>query len=518
MRKWSFVFLLFFCALGFSKEEEQKLQAIYNSLDPKSISQLFAFYDLYPETKQGKEALTKAWNLIDSHREEKNIAFEGFIFPELDITTLIALVNKQPYEHELLLSKEQLTQIQLLCSHLKNRSLKGFSAVSREEVLTLPTEEVDLGRALLLFQYENAKDPLFEIEKYEATLDLMALQVLAKLDKNATSLEKIHAINAFIFHEMKFRFPPHSLWAKDIDVYTFLPSVIDNRQGVCLGVSILYLCIAQRLGVNLEIITPPGHIYVRFNDGEKLLNIETTARGINTPSEMYLGINTKSLHERNMKEVVGLAFMNQASVMLHKKDYRQAIDLYKKALLFTDDDLLKMLLGISYLMEYEFEKAEPLLQEVSGKSFEGSVYKETMPEDFLAGNATVDAIEAVFLSVDETRESIVEKQKILVSCLEECPKFRAGNLQLAVTWLQLGRGKEAKEALKKCHELDPNDPTVNYYLSILSMQRLEYEEAWNFLTQTNTILEKADHDPKILRSLDYQLRLLYPDPLHKNCN
>ena len=77
-----------------------------------------------------------------------------------------------------------------------------------------------------------------------------------------------------------FRFPPHSLYAKDIDVYTFLPSVLDSRRGVCLGVSILYLCLAQRLDLPLEAMTPPGHIYVRYGED---LNIETTARGIDVP-------------------------------------------------------------------------------------------------------------------------------------------------------------------------------------------------------------------------------------------
>src|SRR6202044_1243325 len=124
---------------------------------------------------------------------------------------------------------------------------------------------------------------------------------------NATPQQKIDAINSFIFEEMGFRFPPHSRYAKDIDIYTFLPSVLDSRRGVCLGVSILYLCLAQRLGLNLEMITPPGHIYIRYHEGENIINIETTCRGIHMDSEDYLGINTRCLQMRNIKEVIGLA-------------------------------------------------------------------------------------------------------------------------------------------------------------------------------------------------------------------
>src|SRR5665647_1570782 len=105
----------------------------------------------------------------------------------------------------------------------------------------------------------------------------MALQILARLPPKASPQQKILKINELIFDEMRFRFPPHSLYAKDIDVYTFLPSVLDSHRGVCLGVSILYLCIAQRLDLNLEMITPPGHIYVRYRTTDQTINIETTA-------------------------------------------------------------------------------------------------------------------------------------------------------------------------------------------------------------------------------------------------
>src|SRR5207237_2545338 len=96
-----------------------------------------------------------------------------------------------------------------------------------------------------------------QIQSYEANLDLMALQLRARLGDKTDPLSMIRAMNDYIFSEMHFRFPPQSLFAKEIDVYTFLPSVIDQRRGVCLGVSILYLCLAQRLGLSLEAITPP---------------------------------------------------------------------------------------------------------------------------------------------------------------------------------------------------------------------------------------------------------------------
>lgn len=257
-----------------------------------------------------------------------------------------------------------------------------MSFTSREDVLKTPSEEIDLARALLLFQSDT--EDLEYIKQYETMLDLMALQILTHLSFNSSDLEKIRALNDFIFQQMQFRFPPHSLYAHDIDLYTFLPSVLDNRQGVCLGVSILYLCLAQRLDLNLDIITPPGHIYLSYSDKERAINIETTSRGIDLPSEDYLGINTRSLQKRTIKEVIGLAFINQASVFWQKDDYQQAINLYKKAQLFLPQDpLLKMFLAINYLLIGEKAQGKKILQEIRNLTFEESVSSETIPEDYL---------------------------------------------------------------------------------------------------------------------------------------
>ena len=270
--------------------------------------------------------------------------------PTFDIQPIISLITRQASDPPVTLSPDQLHLIDLISARLCNRKLKGHSVWTKKEVLSLPPEEIDLSRGLLIFQFDDVVDPQSEIKHYEASLDLMALQILARLPKDATDLEKMKEINRFIFQEMQFRFPPRSLHAQDIDLYTFLPSVLDNRQGVCLGVSILYLSLAQRLDLPLEIITPPGHIYIRYNTGTSVINIETTARGIDLSSEVYLGVNTRKLQQRDMKEVIGLAFINQASVFWGRGEFEKTVALYEKAQPFVPQDpLLKMFLGFNYL-------------------------------------------------------------------------------------------------------------------------------------------------------------------------
>ncbi|KAG6559389.1 Transglutaminase-like superfamily [Candidatus Rhabdochlamydia oedothoracis] len=501
------ILVFFFLISGFYGHTNQ-LKALYNSLDPKSVMQHVAFYELYPDSKEGQAALKRAWQLLS----QGTLHQQNTPLTNLDLKEIISLITRQSFEPNVMLNQEQLQLIQAIAHNLANRKKKGVSLTCKEDVLKTPSEEIDLARALLLFQSD--RENLEYIKQYETMLDLMALQVLTRLSPDSSDLEKIRALNDFIFQQMQFRFPPHSLHAQDIDLYTFLPSVLDNRQGVCLGVSILYLCLAQRLDLYLDIITPPGHIYLSYPDKERVINIETTSRGIDLPSEDYLGINNRILQKRTIKEVIGLAFINQASVFWQKDDYQQAINLYKKAQLFLPQDpLLKMFLGINYLLIGEKAQGKKILQEIRNLTFEESVSAETIPEDYLKKRIDEEGIRAVFLNVDETRDSIIRKQKTLKEVLKRFPKYRAGIFQLATTWLQLNRSMEAMQTLETYYALDPTNATVAYYLTILSLQRLDFNQAWKYWHQANRLTLERNHRPKVLKELHVHLKRLCPDPL-----
>lgn len=486
------------------------LSALYATLDPTSVSQHFAFYELYPKTAEGKEALKHAWELLSGNNP---IAEPELILPSTDLQPILSLVNRSSETKIAELDADSLAVIGKLSQHLGNRKLKGHSAWTVKEVVSLSAEETDLARALLVTELGDGEEKKRKIQSYEAHLDLMALQIQARLKPGASPLEKVRAINDYIFSEMRFRFPPHSLYAKEIDVYTFLPSVLDSRRGVCLGVSILYLSLAQRLDLSLEAITPPGHIYVRYVDpqGEET-NIETTNRGIDVPSEHYLGIETRKLQKRTIKEVVGLAFMNQAAVSWHHKNPKTAITLYEKAVPFLEEDpLLKLFLAFNYLFVGEEKKGRSLLKEIKDIVPDHMISKDTIIDDYLAGLCDASAIEAVFSEVDERRSSILDKQQKLKEVISKFPRFRQGIFHLAVTYLQLGREKEALPYLMRCAQLCPDDATVHYYLAAIQFQRRRFNEAWKSLRLSENIVFQKNHHPRALLELRQALQQACPE-------
>lgn len=489
-----------------------KVKALYSSLDPNSISEYLALYQLYPHTPEGKKALHDAWQLLNKNGRIQKTPISSLPNISSAIEALVALINKEPNEETPCLSSEDLSLVDRLCSHLGNRSLKGYKATTEREIIELNPHEIDLARGLFLSQLDNAPDAAAQMKSYEAVIDLMALQIITQLPPHATHEQIIRTINHFVFAEMGFRFPPHSLYAKDIDIYTFLPSVLDSRRGVCLGVSILYLCLAQRLNLPLEMITPPGHIYVRYHSGDKIINIETTARGVHIESEEYLSIDTRKLQQRNLKEVIGFAHVNQASVYLQQAEYEKSLDSYFKALPFLPNDmLLKELMGFNYLFVGNEEQGKKLLAEVKDYLPDYAVSKDSMAEDYLIGNIDAESIKTIFMRVDESRESIIKKRDALAQAVQKFPEFRAGVFSLATAWLQLHREGEALEVLERYHEIDPNDPSANYYMTVLYAERMNYNKAWEHLRQTEKIVSTREHHPRALQELRQQLALLSPE-------
>ena len=488
----SFIISILFINICYTND-----QSLYNSLDPLSISQHLAFYELYPYSKHGKTALKEALKLLTNNKIELS---------KRSIKSIIDLVNRQS---EYTIDTHYLPEIKNIGNVLANRKLKGYYAPNESEILDLHPHEIDLSRALLLtmFDYNDTK-----VDFYETILDLMALQILTYTSLDDSPENKIHAINNFIFKQCKFRFPPHSLWSSKVEKYTFLPFVIDSKKGVCLGISSLYICIAQRLNLNLEMVTPPGHIYLRYHDNNKTINIETTARGINIPSEEYLDVNTHSLPHCNIKEVIGLTFFNQAASFWQNEKYENAIIAYEKALKYLpNNQMILEFLGYNYLFMGNKNKANKYLLKVKDFLPTHAVTKNTTAEDYLLGNIDIEGIKALYNQENESKESMLKQSDTLIKILKKHPKFRSGIMQLAMIWLQLGRNKKAISAFKKYHQVYPTDPICEYYLSVLYKRILNYPKAWYHLKKAESITLSRNYMPKSICYLRKELSLLAPE-------
>lgn len=205
------------------------------------------------------------------------------------------------------------------------------------------------------------------VDRFKVLLDFLALSALALTKDRDNPLDLIDALNTVLFYEQNYRFPLLQTYERNIGEHSEIWSLLDRSEGVCLGVSILYYAIAQRLGLKLELLTPPGHIYLRLDRSafaHLSRNIETTAYGAHLPDELYWS-KPQEAQVRSPEEIPSLVFMNEGSACAYRKEYLAAYDYYKKAQERSTEEIdriflyqlcacMKVLAGLAY---------EPELQE-----------------------------------------------------------------------------------------------------------------------------------------------------------
>jgi tetratricopeptide (TPR) repeat protein len=497
--------ILTICALLLtSNYDPLYLESLYSRQDPKSLTKQLSFYAQYPDSKEGQRAKNKIIELLGV------VSVDPVIPLELKTETFEELLNAvfKTTTQPLSLDSKAITFIDNVSKHHANRKLKGSQFQSIAQLEKASIEDIDVGRGMLLLAFGDSEEALLKIQTYEAVLDFMALCIKARLSPTSSSEDIIHEINHFIFYELGYRFPAHSEHEDRIDTYTVLPSVLDNRQGVCLGVSLLYYTLAQRIGLSLDIYTPPGHIFLSLNEN---LNIETTARGIHMPLERYLSLHVKKLSKRNQKELLGMALFNQASVFLRKQNFKEAASYYENALKYMPNDpQILELLGSCYFMEKEIKKANLMFSLLRNHYHETVVSTNFLVEDFFDGLMTPQSLKAIFQEVDDDLLSVLKKAKQLEEIVKKSPRSKSALFQLGVTYLQLHQYEKSFICLEKLYTFSKNDPAVIYYLTHLSLIRFDRPKTLYYQDKLKEILKKHNYLPEACSQLFEEIQELWP--------
>jgi serine protease Do len=119
-------------------------------------------------------------------------------------------------------------------------------------------KDMDLARAALLLARMDNED--LDVDAYVKELDRFAREIKAGLPKNADAQKTLAAMNRFLFQE-------HGFHGSRLDYYSrnnsYLNEVIDDREGLPITLSILYMELARRLNLEVVGVALPGHFMVR---------------------------------------------------------------------------------------------------------------------------------------------------------------------------------------------------------------------------------------------------------------
>lgn len=121
----------------------------------------------------------------------------------------------------------------------------------------------DLLRASLLIAKLDEED--IDVEGYVSEVDRMAAEIQQPLAKDADPPTRLAALNEYLFKQNGFHGARFEYYHR---ANSYLNRVIDDRAGLPITLSVLYIEVARRLGLEVEGVGMPSHFVVRFLPGK----------------------------------------------------------------------------------------------------------------------------------------------------------------------------------------------------------------------------------------------------------
>lgn len=222
------------------------------------------------------------------------------------------------------------------------------SITERLQKILLVDQELSLAEAALLL----AKDeyPALDVDAYLTRLDELATRVRTRLPEGANIEDTLVTMNQILFDELGF--------AGNVDDYydprnSFLNDVLDRKLGIPITLSILYMDIANRLGLELEGVSFPGHFLVKFSTDEGDVVLDPFSGGTPlteedlverleeaTGNEMASNLSINELLEAaNKRDILVRMLRNLKGIYLRRQRHDKALTALHRILLIAPDQV-----------------------------------------------------------------------------------------------------------------------------------------------------------------------------------
>lgn len=177
----------------------------------------------------------------------------------------------------------------------RNAHLEALARLGRSASAALP---LDRGAALITANEQPWVDP----DELVGRLDELSSGL--HIPPESSTIEQVARLNHHLFEGLGFHGNEEDY---DAPVNSLLDRVIEQRKGLPLLLSIIYIEVARRVGVEMDGVGFPGHFVVRPRHCDDLFFVDPFGRGrIRRPEEMLLRLSRvldRPYHELENPEI-----------------------------------------------------------------------------------------------------------------------------------------------------------------------------------------------------------------------
>ncbi|MCH7728282.1 MAG: trypsin-like peptidase domain-containing protein [Planctomycetes bacterium] len=214
-----------------------------------------------PSTALSDETKTSVNKLIDKLPALAALQDKGLA--ELATTTDASTRLLREHAAEL---RKRAEELQQMATDLQVRSV----AADLTKLLAKKDAEVDLLSAALLIA--KLDDEELDLLVYREQVDRMVNEIKKSIPADADETAKLTALRKYLFDENGFHGSRTNYYHR---ANSYINNAIDDREGLPITLSVLFMEMGRRLGIRIEGVGLPGHFVVKHihKKGEQLVDV-----------------------------------------------------------------------------------------------------------------------------------------------------------------------------------------------------------------------------------------------------
>jgi regulator of sirC expression with transglutaminase-like and TPR domain len=210
-------------------------------------------------TRPGEETIARVRKLVDDIPAGGKLQREDADRLTADADVGIGLLRERAAALE-----DQAAQLKKFARvvHLRRVERELLAALDRKE------DEIDLFHAALLVALLDNEE--IDVEGYRQELDRMAREISRSLPADADAAARLAALNKYLFDEHGFHGSRGEYYHRS---NSYVNEVLDDREGLPITLSVIYIELSRKIGLNVVGVGLPGHFVVRYEppEGERQL-------------------------------------------------------------------------------------------------------------------------------------------------------------------------------------------------------------------------------------------------------
>jgi regulator of sirC expression with transglutaminase-like and TPR domain len=133
-------------------------------------------------------------------------------------------------------------------------ALDYFSALVRED------ESIPLFEAALAIAQDA--DPLLDLAGPQTEIDILGSKLARRIPADASPIQKLRILNHFFYRELGFSGNVNDYYNPD---NSYLHRVIATRRGIPISLAVIYMELAQHIGLDVKGVAFPGHFLMKLS-------------------------------------------------------------------------------------------------------------------------------------------------------------------------------------------------------------------------------------------------------------